>query len=138
MANIFLIGLDRATADQIGRVVSVERHTVFERTHNFALRDLAAGGIVFAGGSPSLYLPLLWRVRRDFPTLPFVVVAKSTDAITWLEALEAGATDYFCPPLGRRQIQWLMESVIPLRGSLSDAKFSPGYAMRNWNLAEAG
>jgi len=116
MANVFLIGLEKTTADQISRVVSIERHRVRERSYNIGVRDLADGGIVFAGGGPLLYLPLLRRVRKELPSLPFVVVTQTAETRAWLEALDAGATDYCCAPIARRQIQSLMECVIPDRG----------------------
>jgi DNA-binding NtrC family response regulator len=130
MAHVFLIGLERTTADQIGRVVSIERHKVCEGSYNCKLPDLAACSLVFAGGDPWMYLPLLQRVRRELPTLPFVIVTKKPDAAAWLRAIDMGATDFLVEPVWRRQIQWVMESVIPLQAKLSEVSFSPGYSMR--------
>jgi DNA-binding NtrC family response regulator len=55
-------------------------------------------------------------VRRERPALPFVVVSRVPNTKEWLDALEAGATDYCAGPFGIRQIRWLMESALPWRG----------------------
>ena len=68
--------------------------------------------MVFAGGEPARYLSLLRRVREDRPALPFVVVTQIGETKEWLDALEAGATDYCSVPIGTRQIHWLMESAL--------------------------
>jgi hypothetical protein len=40
------------------------------------------------------------------------VVTRIPDASAWLDALEAGATDYFSAPIELRQINWVMESAL--------------------------
>jgi DNA-binding response OmpR family regulator len=69
--------------------------------------------IVFAGGEPTYYISLLRRVRETRPTLPFFVVTRAPETKEWLDALEAGATDYCSVPIETRQLQWLMESALP-------------------------
>lgn len=113
MANVFLIGLEQATASQISRALAVERHRIEQKPQNVAARELIDVDIVFAGGEPSQYLPLLRRVRDERPSLPFVVVTRVPETSEWLDALEAGATDYCSSPFESRQIHWLMESALP-------------------------
>lgn len=113
MANIFLIGLDPATSAQISRALAVERHRVERKPGNIDIDDTMDVDMVFAGGDPSQYLKLLRRVREQRPTLPFIVVSRIPETGEWLDALEAGATDYCAPPLEMRQINWLMESALP-------------------------
>ncbi len=132
MANVFLIGLDRSIADQISRVVEIERHSVRERPYSVNLRELEDCGVVFVGGDSLLCLSLLRRVREQMPGLPFVVLAKSAGTGAWLEALEAGATDYCCLPVERRQIQRMMEPVIALGGRLSNVSLSGGNSTKRW------
>lgn len=119
MANVLLVGLERTIAVQISRVLAVERHRIEQKNQNIAARDLMGVDIVFAGEDPCEYLPLLRRVREERPELPFVVVTRLPETTAWLDALEAGATDYCSSPFGTRQIQWLMESALSGRGNVS-------------------
>lgn len=130
MSNIYLVGLERAVADQISRVLSIERHTVRERSHNVSVREFADAGMIFAGGEPALYLSLLRRIRRERPALPVVVVSQVNGTMAWLDALEAGASDYCFLPIQRRQIQWLMESMIPTHAPIPDSRFSRASSAR--------
>ena len=75
--------------------------------------ELLDADIVFAGGEPARYMPLLRHVREARPTLPFVVVTRIPETKEWLNALEAGATDYCSEPIETRQLRWLMESALP-------------------------
>lgn len=131
MPNVYLIGLERPIADQISRIVSIERYPVRERSHNVNIRELDEAGMIFAGGDPAMYLALLRRVRQQQPGVPFIVVSQTNGTMAWLDALEAGATDY-CPlPVQRRQIQWLMESMVPTHAPVPDYTMSRApYARR--------
>jgi len=113
VANVFLIGLEQATAAQISRALVVERHKIEQKSNDIGPRDLMDVDIVFAGGEPSQYLPLLRRVRDERPSLPFIVVTQIPETSEWLDALEAGATDYCSSPFESRQIHWLMEAALP-------------------------
>lgn len=77
------------------------------------MRELLDADIVFAGGEPGYYMTLLKRVREVRPTMPFVVVTRMPETTEWLDALEAGATDYCSAPLDMRQLHWLMETAVP-------------------------
>ena len=113
MATVFLIGVEQAPAAQISRSLAVERHRIEIIPHRATLPDLKEVDIVFAGGEPSEYLSLLRRVRQERPALPFIVVTRVPETTEWLNALEAGATDYCSSPFESRQIHWLMESAVP-------------------------
>jgi len=113
MAKIVLIGLEQAAAGQICRALAVDSHEVEHQPQNTAIRDLLDADIVFAGGEPGHYMPLLMQARETMPALPFVVVTRVPETSAWLDALEAGATDYCSTPIETRQVQWLMESALP-------------------------
>jgi DNA-binding response OmpR family regulator len=115
MAQVLLAGLEQTTATQITRALAVERHRVEQKSTEITTRDLMEIDIVFAGGEPSQYLSLLRRVRKERPSLPFIVVTRIPETSAWLDALEAGATDYCSSPFDSRQIHWLMESALPNR-----------------------
>ncbi|HWF08865.1 MAG TPA: hypothetical protein VG297_10390 [Bryobacteraceae bacterium] len=121
MANVCLIGLEQATASQISRALTVERHKIEQKSQNIGARELMDVDIVFAGGEPSQYLPLLRRVRDERPSLPFVVVTRVPETSEWLDALEAGATDYCSSPFESRQIHWLMETALPKTRAIAAA-----------------
>jgi DNA-binding response OmpR family regulator len=121
MANVFLIGLEQATAAQISRALAVERHRIELKPPNVGTRELMDVDIVFAGGDPSQYLSLLRRVREERPALPFVVVTRIPETTEWLDALEAGATDYCSSPFETRQIHWLMEAALPRKRNFAAA-----------------
>jgi DNA-binding response OmpR family regulator len=121
MASVFLIGLEQAIAAQISRALSVERHRIEQKPQNIEIPEMMDVDIVFAGGQPSQYLSLLRRVREERPALPFVVVTRIPETREWLDALEAGATDYCSSPFEARQIHWLMESALPRRRNMAAA-----------------
>jgi DNA-binding NtrC family response regulator len=113
MAKIVLIGLEQAAAVQICQALAAERHRIEQQPPDVPIRVLADVDIVFAGGEPNRYIPLLARVREARPALPFVVVSRTAETKEWLDAIEAGATDYCSVPIERRQLHWLMESTRP-------------------------
>lgn len=113
MATVFLIGVEESLATAITRALAIERHRVEHKSRTIMGRDLIDADIVFAGGCPSDYLPLLRLIRVERPGLPFIVVSDVPETSAWLDALEAGATDYCASPFESRQIHWLMESALP-------------------------
>jgi DNA-binding response OmpR family regulator len=121
MASVFLIGLEQATATQISRALSVERHRIEQKPQDIEVPEMMDVDIVFVGGQPSQYLSLLRRVREERPALPFVVVTRIPETTEWLDALEAGATDYCSSPFEARHIHWLMEAALPKRRNIAAA-----------------
>jgi DNA-binding NtrC family response regulator len=117
MAKIVLIGLEQTAAGQICRALAVERHQIHQQSPDLPIPALRDADMVFAGGEPARYLSLLRRVREVQPTLPFIVVTRIAETKEWLDAIEAGATDYCSVPIETRQIHLLMESA--LSGRLS-------------------
>jgi CheY-like chemotaxis protein len=111
MAKVIIIGLEQAAAGEICRALAVDKHQIRKQSHNCLTPELLEADIVFAGGEPACYLPVLRHVRENRPALPFVVVTKNAETSEWLDALEAGATDYCSVPIGTRQVRWLMASV---------------------------
>jgi DNA-binding NtrC family response regulator len=105
-----LIGLEQEAAGQICRALTVGRHQVERQSGKVLMRELRDADIVFAGGE---YLTLLKRVRQSQPGLPFVVVTRAAETNEWLNALEAGATDYCEVPIEARQLHRLMEYALP-------------------------
>jgi DNA-binding NtrC family response regulator len=121
MASVYLIGLDQAIASQVSRALAVERHRIETKSVSVDVREMSDVDIVFAGGEPAEYLSLLRQVRQLRPDLPFVVVTRVPETTAWLDALEAGATDYCSSPFESRQIHWLMESALNKHYSVAAA-----------------
>jgi DNA-binding NtrC family response regulator len=113
MAKVVLIGLEQNAASQIGRVLASEQHEISQKLENTPAFEILDADIVFAGGDHKGYLPLLRSIRKARPELPFVVVTRVPETTEWLDALEAGATDYCAAPFEMRQLRWLMESALP-------------------------
>jgi DNA-binding response OmpR family regulator len=113
MAKVVLIGLEQAAAGQICRALAPGGHQIEHQRQNVAIQDILNADIVFAGGEPAYYMSLLRRVREERPSLPFVVVTRIPETREWLDALEAGATDYCSAPIDTRQLHWLMEAALP-------------------------
>lgn len=112
MAKVILIGLEQATAAQIGNALESEKHDIVQMSDSTPPAELLHADIIFAGNK---LIHLLREIRNDRPTLPFVVVARIPETAEWLDALEAGATDYCSAPFEPRQFRWLMENALPLR-----------------------
>jgi DNA-binding NtrC family response regulator len=113
MAKIVLIGLEQGAVGQICSALALDSHQIENQPQDVVLPALGDADIVFAGGEPGCYVPLLRRVREVRPTLPFVVVTRIPETREWLDALEAGATDYCASPIETRQLHWLLESALP-------------------------
>ena len=119
MAKVFLTCIEESVAHGIQRALAIEKHEIEYRPCNAPVDDFLDADIVFAGGDGKQYLTLLRGIRQARPALPFVVVARIPETSEWLDALEAGATDYCSAPLELRQISWLMEAVLRQAGSAS-------------------
>jgi len=119
MAKVFLTCMEESVARELTCVLAIEKHRIERRPTDSRIDDLLDADIVFAGDDAKQYVPLLRSVRQKRPALPFIVVTKTPDTSKWLDALEAGASDYCSAPFESRQIHWLMESVIPRVWSVS-------------------
>ena len=113
MAKVILTGIERRIANDLQSVLAVEEHQIEHRPGNAPVDAFLNADIVFAGGDGKQYMPLLLGIRQARPSLPFIVVTRFPETSGWLDALEAGATDYCSAPFESRQIDWLMESALP-------------------------
>jgi len=114
MARIVTVGLDQTLANQLGRALAPGQHEISHKQQKGVMSgDLTEADMIFASGESRQYLPILRMVREIHPTLPFVVVTRVPETSDWLDALEAGATDYCSSPFDARHMSWLMESAFP-------------------------
>jgi DNA-binding response OmpR family regulator len=89
-------------------LLTFEGHSV-RRLHYLApVIEFLQADMVFMGGIAGLYLPLLRQVRKFSSALPMIVVAPVSETAEWLDALEAGASDYCVPPFDVRDLRSLL------------------------------
>ncbi|HKD05823.1 MAG TPA: hypothetical protein VKB79_07970 [Bryobacteraceae bacterium] len=111
MARVALVGLEETAATELGSALKNE-HEVQRKPVNTTVDDLADSDIVFADGDRRRYVGLLRGVREKRPAMPFVVVTRQAELSNWLDALEAGATDYCSAPFQVRELRWLVETAL--------------------------
>ena len=121
MARILFSAVDPRLVTQLTAFLAADRHEIRRERSNAAVTALLDANVVFAGGEPTYYLPLLRRVRAVDPLLCFVVVARYPDTSEWLEAIEAGATDYWSSPFDPRLIRSLIATSIARRAAAGAA-----------------
>jgi DNA-binding NtrC family response regulator len=108
MARVVLSGLDIRSASQLSGLLAFDEHRVRRLHYLVPVPEFLQADIVFVGGVAEQYLPLLRRLRGLNRTLPIIVVAPVPETVEWLDALEAGATDYCVPPFDMRQVRCLL------------------------------
>ncbi len=54
--------------------------------------------------------PAVESERRSHPTIPLIAVSGRQDVAEWLDAMEAGATDYCAAPFELVHLDWLLRS----------------------------
>ena len=104
MAKILLFGLDRAVEDELNPVLKQLGQTVQIGAPASGVLERTDANVVFADGAT------LSAVRSKRPELPVVVVSRIPEVRDWLDALEAGASDYCGAPFEATQVQWVLES----------------------------
>jgi DNA-binding response OmpR family regulator len=108
MAKVVLSNLEGQVANQLASLLAADGHRIHREKHNASVRELLHADIVFVGGYGDRYLSLLRRVRAVDAALPFVIVTPLPATAEWLDALEAGATDYCAAPFDLGQIRSLI------------------------------
>jgi DNA-binding NtrC family response regulator len=66
--------------------------------------------VVFCCSERSKYTALLEALGRKNPDLPVIVVSRVPDVSEWLDAIEAGASDYCAAPFESNHIRWILEA----------------------------
>lgn len=115
--RIVLFGLDRGLASELGSVLArqdQEVHSEPFRTPKECLAtvDRLGADLVFISSERDRYLGLLEAIGRHKPDLPVVVVSRTPEVSEWLDAIEAGASDYCAAPFEASHIQWILDSTL--------------------------
>ncbi len=105
--SIVLLGLPDALGRQLLQVLRRQTWAVVSQPCLSA--DFAAD-LIFCAAEPECYREVLDELKHKKPGLPVVVVSRLPDISNWLDAMEAGASDYCAPPFDARHIQWIVQS----------------------------
>ena len=111
MSRVALLGLPDDLAYSLTQLLRAEVHQVTRKVY---LQDLEHGPqpqAVFISGDNTEFCRTIALLRQRDPKLPVVVVTRQPGAKHWLDALEAGATDYCGAPFERLPVRWMMESL---------------------------
>ena len=108
MGRVIFSNLEGRAANQLATLLRADGHSIQREKHNAPMRELMRADIVFLGGPREQNLSLVRRVRAIDPVLPLVIITGAPETAEWLDALEAGATDYCTAPFDRDQIRCLV------------------------------
>jgi DNA-binding NtrC family response regulator len=121
MAKIHLIGIDPSISHPLIRGLAAENHTTESKSRDLPAAEATKADMIFAGGENRAYITLLQAIRAECPGMPFVVVTRLPDSGDWLDALDAGATDYLAAPIEQIQLRWILESALKHQARMSAA-----------------
>ena len=116
--KVLILGLERGLRDELKSAFHEDDQTVraTEETENEDCYGEIARhkpDIVFCPASPSRFKRTLEAVKRLRPGLPVVVVSRLPEVSEWLDAMDAGASDYCASPFEPAQVRWILESNLP-------------------------
>ena len=106
MANVLLLGLDPALADELSRVLRQLGHTVATASRRGTRTDCTHTDLVFADSS-ALREALAFRPQR-----PVIVTTRLPEMKSWISALENGAADYCGAPFEPTQVRWVLNTAL--------------------------
>src|SRR6516162_3205397 len=104
MAKVLLFGLEHSISNELNPVLEKLGQTVEIETSTSGVLEHTDANIVFAAGDS------LGTVRDKRPELPVIVVSRLPEVRGWLDALEAGASDYCGAPFEPMQVRWILDS----------------------------
>ena len=105
MAKILLFGLEHSIANELNPVLMQLGQIVQVAALASGVLESTDANVVFAAGES------LGAVRDKRPELPVVVVSRLPEVRGWLDALDAGASDYCGAPFEATQVRWVLDSV---------------------------
>lgn len=112
MASVLLLGLDEGAAQKIERVSSQAGHTVRREPLKVDFATRPQADLIFLSGDHRDYLPALRAIRAYHQAPPVVVVTRLPETSGWIDALEAGATDYCASPFESVHVKWTLDSAL--------------------------
>jgi len=116
-AQIILFGLDKALASELQDVLAKQQQSVYSGPFRAPLEclgvvDELGADLIFCSSDRDRYLALLEAIGQYKPDLPVVVVSQTPEVSEWLDAIEAGASDYCAAPFEASHIRWILDSTL--------------------------
>jgi DNA-binding response OmpR family regulator len=112
MARVTLLALPEDLERPLTQVLREEAHKVIRKLH---LQDLQHGpksAALFLSADDPDFRATVSDIRVSHPDLPVIAVTRIPETAHWLDALDAGATDYCGAPFERVQIRWILNAAI--------------------------
>ncbi len=81
--------------------------------------DRTAADVVFCPAEPERYTALIESLRADRREVAVVVVSCHPEIDRWLDALDAGASDYCATPFEPRLLRSIVENAVKHPGTLA-------------------
>jgi DNA-binding response OmpR family regulator len=111
MSRVTLLGLPEDLGQALARVLRAQAHHV---SRKLFIQDLLLSPrteAVFISGDMPEFCHTITLLRETEPNLPVIVVTRVPGTRSWLDALDAGASDYCGAPFEPVQVRWIMDSV---------------------------
>ncbi|MBL8175975.1 MAG: hypothetical protein JNK48_14960 [Bryobacterales bacterium] len=111
--RLLLMGLDPSTAEALEhalprRFTSLARSVPTDLASFLAMLKEVQPDVIFCPARHRHLKEILERASAQ--RLPVVVVTRNPDAREWIDAMDAGASDYVATPFHRDQIEWVLQS----------------------------
>jgi DNA-binding NtrC family response regulator len=115
--RIVLFGLDETLSSELRSVLAGRQPAIYTQpflapAECLGVVDQVGADLIFCSSDRERYAALLEAVERHKPDLPVVIVSRDPEVSEWLDAIEAGASDYCAAPFETSHIEWILESVL--------------------------
>jgi DNA-binding response OmpR family regulator len=110
--NVVVLGLEDELSSQVQSALSRSGTAVQTKPAKSAeecIHSLNAdsGDVVVCGPD----LDNVKLLRQQCPSAAIIVLSRAAEVSDWLDAIEAGADDYYAAPLDGAQVRWMIESM---------------------------
>jgi CheY-like chemotaxis protein len=114
---VLLYALEETLARPLAEILGGLGYAVRRQSHGPVSEFIAAtqqtrADVVFCASASKHYTALLRAVDGMLARPAMVVVSRIPEVSEWLDALEAGVTDYCGAPFEPFQVGWVMESAL--------------------------
>ena len=112
MSRVALFALPEDLERPLAQVLREEAHKVIRKLHLHDLRRGPKADALFLSADHPNFRGTLSQLRESHPELPVIAVTRVPETAHWLDALDAGATDYCGAPFERVEVRWILNSVV--------------------------